>query len=491
MEKIPKKVDRRKFIYAGLGAIIAVVGGLAAYFATRPPERIVETVVQTQTQTVERPVERIITQTQVQTQVQTQTVEKTVERTIAPTPIEKKTIRWWQLIQSAKNLIFAQQGAAALFEKEHPDVKIIPAVYEYPVYQTSLLTAIEAGNPPELSTVNNVWMAQFAKAGYLEPLDDRIKEAGIKKEEFFPGAWESVVFGGKTYGIPLDVGVWMFLYWNKDLFKQAGYNPDEPPKTWEELIEMGKSMRKKFPADIHPFAAGAGLDAYTSVLHNAFLRTRGGELADRKTLKATIKNQENYDALQFYKDVMEISQPGFLTQWEPESSLLFASGKAAMTFDGEWMSDTFNLKGPPGWDVADIPIPGGEKYGKGPGRAIGSFGGWNLVVYKDAKHKELVWEFIQLLLRPEVMWNVVTLTPSKLDVAKEFIEQKKKRPTVIFNTLANSPPHAAFWSVRWTEISRVQHNMVQEVLSGRKTVQQASSDASDAIDAILAKEPKE
>ncbi len=118
MIKEPKKLDRRKFLYAGLGAAIVVVGGLAAYFATRPPERIVETVVQTQvqTQTVEKPIERVITQTierpvektivttvagtpttivrtekVVETQVQTQTVEKTIE--VVPTaPMPPKIV---------------------------------------------------------------------------------------------------------------------------------------------------------------------------------------------------------------------------------------------------------------------------------------------------------------------------------------------------------------------------------------------------------------
>ncbi|MEM4310886.1 MAG: hypothetical protein QXX95_00655 [Nitrososphaerales archaeon] len=56
----PKKLDRRKFVYAGLGAVIVAVGGLAAYFATRPPEKVVETVVQTQVQTQVQTVEKLL-----------------------------------------------------------------------------------------------------------------------------------------------------------------------------------------------------------------------------------------------------------------------------------------------------------------------------------------------------------------------------------------------------------------------------------------------
>ncbi|MEM4311676.1 MAG: ABC transporter substrate-binding protein [Nitrososphaerales archaeon] len=84
MSTAPKKLDRRKFLYAGLGAAIVVVGGLAAYFATRPPEvvekTVVQTQVQTQVQTVEKPVEKVITQTI------ERPVERTVVTTIAGTP---------------------------------------------------------------------------------------------------------------------------------------------------------------------------------------------------------------------------------------------------------------------------------------------------------------------------------------------------------------------------------------------------------------------
>jgi multiple sugar transport system substrate-binding protein len=161
-----------------------------------------------------------------------------------------------------------------------------------------------------------------------------------------------------------------------------------------------------------------------------------------------------------------------------------------MTLDGEWMSDTFNVKGPSNWDVADLPPPGGERYGKGPGVAIGSFGGWNLVIFKEAKYKDLVWEFIQFLLKPENMWNIVTLTPAKIEVAKEFIATKKKRPEIIMGTLSRSPPHCAYWAVGWAEISRIQHNTVQDICSGRKTIEQAIADEENAINAVLAKEPR-
>ncbi|MEM4312292.1 MAG: phosphate ABC transporter substrate-binding protein PstS [Nitrososphaerales archaeon] len=70
----PKKLDRRKFLYAGLGATVAVIGGLAAYFAAKPPEKVVETVVQTQTQT------------QVQTVKETQVITVEKPKTVVKWP---------------------------------------------------------------------------------------------------------------------------------------------------------------------------------------------------------------------------------------------------------------------------------------------------------------------------------------------------------------------------------------------------------------------
>jgi ABC-type glycerol-3-phosphate transport system substrate-binding protein len=91
MSQEPKRMDRRKFMYAGLGALVVIFGGLAAYFATKPPEVIKETIVKTVSgtpttvvrtisTTVEKPVEKVITTTI------EKPVEKTIVTTVAGTP---------------------------------------------------------------------------------------------------------------------------------------------------------------------------------------------------------------------------------------------------------------------------------------------------------------------------------------------------------------------------------------------------------------------
>ena len=80
--------------------------------------------------------------------------------------------------------------------------------FPIPEYQQRLLTAVQGGNAPDVSTVDQIWVAAFAEAGAIAPLDDRAKAAGVKADTFFKGAWESANYNGKLWGIPFNVDVW-------------------------------------------------------------------------------------------------------------------------------------------------------------------------------------------------------------------------------------------------------------------------------------------
>ena len=118
-----------------------------------------------------------------------------------------------------------QQEAVKRFEAENPDVKVEVTTIPYPEYQQRLLTAVQAGNGPDVSTVDQIWNAAFAEAGAIVPLDDLAKKSGVKAETFFPGAWESANYKGNLWGVPFNVDVWFFAFVNKKLFSDAGVDP--------------------------------------------------------------------------------------------------------------------------------------------------------------------------------------------------------------------------------------------------------------------------
>ena len=75
-----------------------------------------------------------------------------------------------------------------------------------------------------------------------EYLDDNFSE------KFFPYLWDAMIYEDGVYGIPFTTDT-RVLFYNKDLFKESGLDPERPPKTWEELIEFGNRLDKKNEKD--------------------------------------------------------------------------------------------------------------------------------------------------------------------------------------------------------------------------------------------------
>src|SRR5262245_32407564 len=135
------------------------------------------------------------------------------------------TLKFWDNQQTESGLSQYQQEAVKRFEAENPNIKVEVTTVPYPEYQQRLLTAVQGGNAPDVSTLDQIWVAAFAKAGAIMPLDKEAGEAGVTPDKFFKGAWESANYDGKLWGIPFNVDVWSFSFTNNALLKEAGVDP--------------------------------------------------------------------------------------------------------------------------------------------------------------------------------------------------------------------------------------------------------------------------
>ena len=136
---------------------------------------------------------------------------------------QKITLNVWLMVQADVNLLKAQEDALAKFKELYPDIDVKFTVFPYSEYRDKLLIAAAAGNPPDISVVDQIWNPEFSAADFVIPLDDYVANSeSVKRENYFAGAWDSALFKGKLYGIPFDVGVWALNYYNKTFFKDAG-----------------------------------------------------------------------------------------------------------------------------------------------------------------------------------------------------------------------------------------------------------------------------
>ena len=111
---------------------------------------------------------------------------------------------------------------------------------------TKALTAHKSGTPPVTSVLLSTDMFTLIDEDAIVPIDDFVKTDDDKKwlASFFPAFMENSQTGGKTWGMPFQRST-IVLYWNKDLFKEAGLDPEKAPATWAEMQAFAEKLTKR------------------------------------------------------------------------------------------------------------------------------------------------------------------------------------------------------------------------------------------------------
>ncbi|MFB0546959.1 MAG: extracellular solute-binding protein, partial [Anaerolineae bacterium] len=208
--------------------------------------------------------------------------------------------------------------------------------------------------------------------------------------------------------------------------------------------------------------------------------SNGGYILDPETGEVVYNSPEVIAALEFYKSLEEIAPPGTVNRGELEAVDLFTSGKAAMGMLGSWQQDTIRQRAPDmNWGVTMVPAPEGKTF-------HGTLGGWSLSIYEQSEHKDAAWKYIELLAGKDVQKAVSSLIPARLDAGKEFIDEKRQGPDVIFDTVNTGYPRPI--SPVYPRISDAQTTMMQDIWTG-VPVEEAVAGAAEAIEEIISEMP--
>ena len=122
----------------------------------------------------------------------------------------------------------------------HPDVKVNLEFVPYEGLRDKTLLAQGSGTGYDVVLFDVIWPAEYATNGILADVSSRITpemKAGV-----LPGAWTTVEYQGKQYGMPWILDT-KYLFYNKDMLAKAGIAA--PPKTWDELTEQAKIIKEK------------------------------------------------------------------------------------------------------------------------------------------------------------------------------------------------------------------------------------------------------
>jgi multiple sugar transport system substrate-binding protein len=256
----------------------------------------------------------------------------------------------------------SQQGFMSqlvdLYNKSHTvqaKVTIIPASS----FVQKLGTAASSGSGPDVSSIDLVYAPYFASAGALEDIGE-MADALPYKDALSPSHRRLSTFEDTTYALPFTAEA-SAIYYNKDLFKKAGLDPEKPPTTYAEMRAAAKKIRA-LGKDYYGFTfAGAcgGCNVFEFAPH---IWASGGDVLSEDGTKATLDTPEVTEALQFYRDmwtdgsVPSAAKNDAGTQQIP----LFTSGKVGMVTLGAFAIPTME-KAKINFGVTPIPGKDGEQ----------------------------------------------------------------------------------------------------------------------------------
>jgi multiple sugar transport system substrate-binding protein len=371
------------------------------------------------------------------------------------------------------------------FEKEHPHMKIEFEVYPYQLYYQKLLTASASGAFVGDVVAIDDWMGEeLFSHNYATDLQPYI-ERDLKLSDFFPrliGDWKTGPTGD-FYALPNTAGITV-LYYSKDLFDASGVSYPTDNWTYDSLLVAAMKLTKDTDGDGRMDQRGFLIDngmytALETVLHSF----GGGVLSDDHT-RAILDDPRSIKGLQFWKDLIYRYKVSLLpsnTSIQPAEG--FARGVAAMVM----MGDVANaeLGGVRfHWDFAMPPIgPDGL-------RRSGRFSD-GLCIPVGSQHKDEAWELIKWIVtyppRKGVSNISDKLTPvyRPLAESKERVEELGAERVRILNELheRHSVNNITPGQFEWHEQAMIPE--IDNMLIGRKSVEQAAHDATIHINEVL------
>ncbi len=296
----------------------------------------------------------------------------TAKATIAPTkaggkPAPTPTVDVLAQIKSAKTPLtitgnptdMGTQARVSLWNKQHPDsqVTVIQLSLGQGVQAESKYIALLAGGtPPSVVVFDRFQVATYAIRGAFRPLDDLIGREKYDLGRFMKATVdEGKGMDGKQYALPTGTDDRM-LYWNKDLFRQAGLDPEKPPQDWPTLKDYAIRLTKSQGTQVQQLGMGMNFGPQAFYLWSW---AGGGHWLKRlpsgkpDPWHADIDNAANVDALSFQYGLLQAQNGQRPLAWAqkngglpgiqnaawgplPQFQDAFSASKVAMAVAGSW-----------------------------------------------------------------------------------------------------------------------------------------------------------
>lgn len=305
-------------------------------------------------------------------------------------------------------------------------------------FDKKLTASMGAGDAPDV-----MYMWDYPTYGdALEPLDERIEAEGAEfKDNFYEALWPYNSKDGTTYGVPVSV-VTSCLYYNKDIFDQAGVAYPTDDWTWADVEKASKEIQSKVE-NVNGFSFGMKTLPYTFEM---YLWSNGTSFVDKDGKMDG--NMNGKKAVEVFKMFQNMEKEGTAYAAEKSVSSEMLGGKTAMYVDGTWPIEQLDEAGV-NYGIVQIPKFEGQDTSKS---VINTCG---IAISKESKHKDEAWEFLKFWTGEEMnKYRINTELPALKSVVDSEGLMNNEKYAPFYTALENCEGYvpASFIVDDWSEI---------------------------------------
>ena len=375
---------------------------------------------------------------------------------------------------------------AAEFAKDHPGIKVTP-IYAGSYQDTIVkaLTANKSGAPPVTSVLLSTDMFTLIDEDAIVPIDNFVKTADDKAwlGSFYKAFLLNSQSGGKTWGIPFQRST-IVLYYNKELFKAAGLDPNKAPATWAEMADVAKKLTvKDASGKVTQYGVQIPSSGFPYWLFQGLAIQNGVAMANDTGNAVKFDDPAVIEALQYWIDLTKQGvHPSGIVEWGTTPKDFFEKKVAMMwTTTGNLTNVRTNAK----FDFGVAMLPAGKKRGS-------PTGGGNFYIFKKATpaQQEAAFKFAKWITQPEraAKWSMDTGYVAVSEAAYDTAALKKYGADFPPALVARDqlPFALAEFSTHDNQrVTKALNDGLQAALTGSKTAAQAMKDAQAEADRLL------
>ena len=332
----------------------------------------------------------------------------------------------WLAAQSARrrvSIVVPEGWAGLISEFVPPDVELEVTEVSLSRLHDQLVHAVASGDAPDLALLDSVWVTEFAKNGFIRPLD-ALDPAWVEGEveRAFAGTFvRAHRIENETLAVQFEADV-AGLWFERSALERAQL---QPPSTWSELRAAAGTCRGSSGGESIALPAGVHAGEASSYVLMSVLASNGGSVIGAD--EVTLHSERAVESLEFLRTLRNdgLIDPDRVGEDRERPIRALADGQVAFAFGGSYelpaLARTLGVDQAEAWRrFGFAPFPAGPS-----GRSASLTGGMALSVFRQSDRPELAMRVLRALVGEESQRSLARSTgqiPARIAVAGDTAE---------------------------------------------------------------------